>query len=48
MACGACAQRTAKTEYVHTDRDGKVTRGIKTEVEARAAVARKGGTYKPQ
>jgi hypothetical protein len=45
MACGTCSdRRSAKTTYVHTAANGTVT-DFATEVEAKAAVARKGGTY---
>lgn len=47
MACGACAQKTRKTTYVYTDPAGKVT-VFKTEIEAKAAKARRGGDYKAQ
>lgn len=46
MACGACAGKSGvKTEYLYTDRNGNTTTK-KTEVEAKAAVARTGGSYK--
>lgn len=45
MACGTCSGgRTAKAVYVHTADDGTV-KDFNTEVEAKAAVARKGGSY---
>lgn len=45
MACGSCSdRRSAKSVYVHTADDGTV-KDFNTEVEARAAVARKGGSY---
>lgn len=45
MACGACGSRSAsKVEYVYTDKNGNVSIK-KTETEARAAVARTGGSY---
>lgn len=47
MACGSCAQRRAKVTYVHTAPDGTKTT-YNSEVEAKAAKARKGGDYKPQ
>lgn len=47
MACGSCGSKKAKTTYVHTDSSGN-TKTYSSEVEARAAVARKGGTYKAQ
>lgn len=47
MACGACASKTAKVTYVHTDGSG-TKKTYSSEVEARAAVARKGGSYKKQ
>lgn len=45
MACGACGSKTHKTVYVHTGADGKKTE-YRTEAEAKAAVARKKGSYK--
>jgi hypothetical protein len=46
MACGACgSSKTKSTTYTHTAPDGTKS-GYRTEVEAKAAVARKGGTYK--
>lgn len=47
MACGACAQKTKTATYVHTASDGTVA-VYKSEVEARAAVARRGGSYSAQ
>ena len=48
MACGACTSKsTKKTTYVHTSKDGE-KKVYSSEVEARAAVARRGGSYKPQ
>lgn len=48
MACGACASKNpAKASYVHTAADG-TKKVVATEVEARAAVARRGGTWKKQ
>ncbi|UOK18337.1 hypothetical protein SEA_BRUHMOMENT_20 [Arthrobacter phage BruhMoment] len=45
MACGSCASRTAPIKFEYTDKSGN--KSIKTtEVEARAAVARTGGTYR--
>lgn len=44
MACGSCASRTGRPVFVHTDASGKKT-SYASEVEARAAVVRKGGTY---
>lgn len=44
MACGTCSQKQAKVTYAHTDTKGVKT-VYKTEVEAKAAVARKGGKY---
>lgn len=45
MACGSCAQRKGKFTYAHTDASGKVT-VYSSEVEAKAAVVRRGGSYK--
>jgi hypothetical protein len=48
MACGSCAaSRNSKTTYKWTGADG-TTKVFSTEVEAKAAVARKGGSYKAQ
>lgn len=45
MACGGCASRQGIKTFEHTDKNGKVT-VFKSEVEAKAAMARRGGTYK--
>lgn len=45
MACGACSAKNKKDTFVHKDASGKTT-SFNTEVEAKAAVARKGGSYK--
>ena len=45
MACGACAEKNKKDKFVHTDKVGNKTT-YNSEVEARGAVARKGGSYK--
>lgn len=47
MACGGCAKRAGKLSYVHKDARGNET-VYGNEYEARAAVARKGGTYTVQ
>lgn len=48
MACGACgSKREPKMTYVHTDSKG-AKKTFASEVEARAAVARRGGSYKTQ
>jgi hypothetical protein len=47
MACGRCSSKAAKVTYVHTASNGTVT-VYKSEVEAKAAVARRGGSYKTQ
>lgn len=48
MACGACGSRkAAKQTYEHIAANGTKT-AYSTETEARAAVARKGGTYTPK
>lgn len=44
MACGGCASRQRRAVFVHKDGSGKET-SYASEVEARAAVARRGGTY---
>lgn len=44
MACGACSSRNSPSKFIVTTASGeKITKS--TEVEARAEVARKGGTY---
>lgn len=48
MACGKCASKsTRKVTYLHTASDG-TKKVLATEAEAKAAVARRGGTYKAQ
>ena len=48
MACGKCASpKATKTTYTHTLPDGS-KKAYSSEVEARAAVARRGGSYKKQ
>ncbi len=48
MACGKCASpKAAKVTYIHVGTDGKKT-VYSSEVEARAAKARRGGDYKRQ
>lgn len=47
MACGSCGSKTKKVTYLHTDAKGSKT-AYTSEVEARAAVARRGGSYKAQ
>ena len=44
MAC-ACGNNNASKNYVYTAPNGS-TKTFKTEVEARAAVIRNGGSYK--
>lgn len=44
MACGACSSRNSPSKFVVTTASGqKIIKN--TEVEARAEVARKGGSY---
>lgn len=45
MACGSCGGRTGRAVFVHTDPSGKET-SYSSEIEARAAVTRRGGNYK--
>lgn len=45
--CGACGSKTHKASYVHTAKDG-TKKTYSSEVEAKAAVARRGGSYKAQ
>jgi hypothetical protein len=47
MACGACTKKAAKITYLHTAADGKKTT-YSSEVEAKAAKARRGGDYVKQ
>lgn len=47
MACGACAAKNKRISYVVTDANGNKA-AYSSEVEARAAVARKGGSYKAE
>lgn len=48
MACGVCASKNPKkASYVHTAKDGS-KKVYSSEVEAKAAVARRGGSYKAQ
>lgn len=47
MACGSCASRKVRETYVHTSPTG-ATQVYKTETEAKAAVARRGGSYRKQ
>lgn len=48
MACGACNSDKAKSvTYLHVAADGSKA-AYRTEVEAKAAVARKGGSYSAQ
>lgn len=47
MACGACAAKNKKITYLHTASNGTKTT-YASEVEAKAAVARRGGSYKAQ
>jgi len=45
MACGKCASKGGKTTYTWTGTDGS-KKSYSSEVEAKAQVARKGGSYK--
>lgn len=47
MACGKCASSSKKTTYAWTGADG-TKKTYSSEVEAKAQVARKGGSYKAQ
>lgn len=48
MPCGACGSSKPKKEtFVHTAKDGVVTT-YATEAQAKAAKARRGGTYTKQ
>lgn len=47
MACGACASNRTKESYLWTGADGS-KKVMSSEVEAKAQVARKGGSYKKQ
>lgn len=45
--CGVCTSKSAKVTYVHTAKDG-TKKTYSSEIEAKAAVARRGGSYKAQ
>jgi hypothetical protein len=45
MACN-CKRNKSTTSYVYTAPDGKTT-SYRSETEAKYAVVRKGGSYKP-
>lgn len=45
FACGRCGSAASRATFVVTFPSGE-TRTYGTEIEARAAIARKGGTYK--
>lgn len=47
MPCGVCTSKTANVTYLHTAADG-TKKSFSSEVEAKAAVARRGGSYKKQ
>ncbi len=47
MGCNCGAKRAAPESFVHTAANGTVT-AFRTESEAKAAVLRRGGTYKKQ
>jgi hypothetical protein len=46
MACGACASKNKTESYTWTSADGRTSLSFRTEVEAKAKVARAGGSYK--
>ena len=46
MACGACASKNTTKTYTWTSSDGRESLSFKTEVEAKAKVARSGGSYR--
>lgn len=47
MACGACAKRAAARKQTYEARFGDgTTKVYATEREAKAAIARKGGTFR--
>ena len=47
MGCNCGSKREAKATYKVTHADGS-TKTVNSEIEAKASVARKGGTYKKQ
>jgi len=47
MGCNCGSKRAAKVTFKVTHADG-TTKTVNSEIEAKAAVARKGGTYKQQ
>jgi hypothetical protein len=47
MGCNCGTKRAAKETFKVTYADGS-TKTVNSEIEAKAAVARKGGTYKKQ
>lgn len=47
MGCGSCGNKRGRKTYLHTAPDG-TKKTYSTEVEAKAAVARKGGSIKEQ
>jgi hypothetical protein len=47
MACGACSEKNRRITYLHTASDGSKT-SYSSEIEAKAAVARRGGSYKAE
>lgn len=47
MGCGPCTSKTKKVTYLHTAADGKQS-SYSSEIEAKAAVVRRGGSYKAQ
>lgn len=46
MACGMCGSKIGRKTYEWTSKDGKITLSFASEMEARAKVARVGGTYR--
>lgn len=45
MACGACQKKFIKEKFVATFKDG-TTRTYNSEIEAKMAVKRNGGSYR--
>lgn len=47
MGCSACSKKAGRTTYEVTFKDG-TKQVYSTVIEAKAAIARRGGTYKEQ
>lgn len=47
MGCNCGSKTEPKMKYIYTSADGKSQQTYSSEVQARAAQIRNGGTYKP-